>query len=103
MITTQIIIKPKEVSFILFDCYNRSSYNYINFMLKHHFKLLKSFTNKFSFQLSIYDYNLIDINLLNGLLYHFSYYDYIVNCFSIHYKQITGVENILPSWKIITA
>lgn len=90
-----MVIKPKEVSFVLLDCENRSSYNYNNFMLSHHFKLLKSFTNKFNFQLSIHDDNLIDINLLNGIFYHFSYYDYIVNWFSIHYKtvnQITRVE-----------
>lgn len=68
LITTQMVIKPKEVSFVLFDCNNRSSYNYINFMLSYHFKLLKSLTNKFSFQLSIHDDNLIDIKLLNGIL-----------------------------------
>ena len=90
-----MVIKPKVISFVLFDCNNRSSYNFISFMLSHHFKLLKSFTNKFSFQLSIHDDNLIDINLLNGILYHFSYNNYIVNWFSIHYKtvkQITGVQ-----------
>ncbi|CUM45801.1 unnamed protein product [Debaryomyces fabryi] len=92
---TQMVIKPKVISLVLFDCNNRSSYNFISFMLSHHFKLLKSFTNKFSFQLSIHDDNLIDINLLNGILYHFSYNNYIVNWFSIHYKtvkQITGVQ-----------
>lgn len=93
LITTQMVIKPEEVSFVLFDCNNRSSYNYINFMLSYHFKLLKSFTNKFSFQLSIHDDNLI--KLLNGILHHFNSYDHIVNWFSVHYKtvkQITVLE-----------
>lgn len=96
-------IKPRAIILVLFDCNSIYSYAYINFMLSHYLKELISFTNKFSFQLNIYDDNLIDIKLLlNSIFQHFICCDYTINWFAINYKsvkQYSGLEKSLFSEK----
>lgn len=93
IVKKQIIIKPKEISFIIFDC--RLSFSFIKNILDYYLVWLRLFTSKFNFQLIINDNGLIDRQFMEGLFVPFKSCQCNINWFSITYncKEEGRTEN----------
>lgn len=91
LIKYNIIIKPKDVSFILFD--NSESLNLFQTVLKYFLPYIERFTTSFSVQLLLIESIKVNNDLIKQIFEPFNYNKFKINWFTIRYNPCIHAQS----------